>query len=314
MGDLPALAVNPVARVVPLSSGGFVEVFESFRVPWRPQISHSGQGVHLLLDVARSRTLPEADGLVGSDFDLVELAGVRSWQVTIRNWGVDPGVIRSAAVFLASRTVPEFPDTDGDGITDGAERMTVGTVPVFPDLDGDLLSDGQEIASRTFRFTIDGVSVDRSIRTDPFDFDTDNDGLSDGAELLPGAGVSLTDPTDSDTDRDGLADGPERLTYGSDPTLTDTDRDSLSDYVEVTPRTFRVEIDNLVVERTLVTSPVAADTDADGLTDSEEWDGVARYGFITDPTDPDTDRDGLSDLDEVTGLNLRPTNPVLSDT
>src|SRR2546430_495404 len=88
-GALPALAVNPVARVVPLSSGGFVEVFESFRVPWRPQISHSGQGVHLLLDVARSRSLPESDGLVGSDLALDDLAGGRTLQVTIRNWGVD---------------------------------------------------------------------------------------------------------------------------------------------------------------------------------------------------------------------------------
>src|SRR5437867_3604643 len=177
----------------------------------------------------------------------------------------------------------------GDGIADGAERITIGTVPVFPDLDGDLLPDGPEIASRVFRFTIDGVSVDRNIRTDPFDFDTDNDGLPDGAELLPGAGVSLTDPTDADTDRDGLVDGRERLTYGSDPALTDTDADSLSDLLEVTPRVFRAEIDGFVVERPLVTSPVAADTDADGLADNEEWDGVSRFGFLTDPTDPDTD-------------------------
>lgn len=313
-GELPALLANPVARAVPLPSGGFVEVFESFRVPWRPQIIRSGQGVHLLLDVARSRTLPESDGLVGSDVALDDLVGVRSWQVTVRNWGVGAGLIRSAAVFLASRTSPEFPDTDGDGITDGAERSVIGTVPVLPDLDGDRLSDGQEVASRTFRFTVDGVSFDRSIRTDPFDFDTDNDGLPDGSELLPTEGSSLTDPTDSDTDRDGLVDGPERLTYGSDPTITDTDGDSLSDYLEVTPRAFRAEIDDLVVERPLVTSPVAADTDGDGLTDNEEWDGVSRYGFITDSTDPDTDRDGLSDLDEVTGLNRKPTNPLRSDT
>src|SRR5256712_3936827 len=313
-GDLPALTVNPVARAVPLSSGGFVEVFESFRVPWRPPISHSRQGVHLLLDVPRSRSLPESDGLVGSDLALEDLAGVRTWQVTIRNGGVDLGVIRRAAVFLASRTDPELPDTDDDGIADGAERMTIGTVAGFPDRDGDLLPDGQEIALRTLRFTIDGVSVDRSIRTDPFDFDTDHDGLPDGAELLPQAGVSLTDPTDADTDRDGLADGRERRTYGSDPTLTDTDEDSLSDYLEVTPRAFRAEIDGLVVERLLVTSPVMADTDGEGLPDNEERDALSRSGFITDPTDPDTDRDGLSDLDEVTGLNRRPTNPLLSDT
>src|SRR5437867_4018638 len=237
-GDLPALAVNPVARVVPLSSGGFVEVFESFRVPWRPQISHSGQGVHLLLDVARSRSLPESDGLVGSDLALEDLAGVRTWQVTIRNGGVDAGVIRSAAVFLASRTIPEVPDSDGDGIADGAERMTIGTVPVFPDLDGDLLPDGQEIASRTFRFTIDGVSVDRNIRTDPFDFDTDHDGLPDGAELLPGPEGSLTDPTDSDTDRDGLSDLDEVTGLNRRPTnplLSDTDDDGVIDGLDLSP-------------------------------------------------------------------------------
>src|SRR3989454_5531161 len=55
-------------------------------------------------------------------------------------------------------------------------------------------------------------------------------------------------------------------------------------------------------------------SDRDGLADNEEWDGVSRYGFMTDTTDPDTDRDGPSDLDEVTGLNRRPTNPLLSDT
>src|SRR6059036_3113121 len=92
------------------------------------------------------------------------------------------------------------------------------------------------------------------------------------------------------------------------------DEDSLSDYLEVTPRAFRAEIDGLVVERPLVTSPVMADTDRDGLADNEEWEGVSRYGFITDPTDPDTDRDGLSDLDEVQGLNRKPTNPLRSDT
>jgi len=313
-GDLPAIGVNPVARTVPLASGGFVEVFESFRVPWRPQIVQTGQGVHLLLDATRSRNLPESDGLVGSNLTLADLVGARSWQITIRNHGLGAGLIPSAGVFLAAWTSPGTPDTDGDGISDGTERTTIGTVPVLPDLDGDLRSDGDEIGSRTFRFMIDGVAVERNIRTDPFDFDTDNDGLPDGSELFPGEALSLTDPTDSDTDRDGLGDGAERLTHGSDPALTDTDGDTLSDHREVTPRAFRAEIDDVVVERPLVTSPVAADTDGDGLADNEEWDGVQRYGFITDPTDPDTDRDGLSDLDEVQGLNRKPTNPLRSDT
>src|SRR3989454_560259 len=225
-GDLPSLSISPETRVLHLSSGVSVELFEGFRVPWRPQIAYSVSGVHLLLDVTRSRSMPESDGLVGTDLAFEDLVGVRTWHVTVHNHGLSPGLVRSAAVFLASRT----------------------------------------------------------------------------------------SPTDPDTDRDGLRDGPERATYGSDPTLTDTDGDTLSDYVEVTPQAFRAEIDGQFVERPVVTSPIAPDTDGDGLRDDEEWDGESAYGFLTDPSDPDTDRDGLSDHDEVVGLNRRPTNPLHSDT
>jgi len=313
-GDLPSLSVSPATRVLALPSGGSVELFESFRVPWQPQIVHSGSGVHLLLDVTRPRSFPESDGLVGTDLALEDLVGVRAWHVTVYNHGLSPGLIRNGAVFVASRTSPASPDTDGDGLSDGLERSAIGTVPVFPDLDSDLISDGDEVASRTVRFTIDGTPIERTIRTDPFDFDSDDDGLLDGLELRPGEGMSPTDPTDPDTDRDGLLDGPERAIYASDPTLTDTDGDTLSDSVEVTPQTFRAEIDGQFVERPVVTSPIAPDTDGDGLRDDEEWDGEAAYGFLTDPSDPDTDRDGLSDHDEVVGLNRRPTNPLHSDT
>jgi len=313
-GDLPSLSISPANRVLPVSSGGSAELFEAFRVPWRPQIVYSASGVHLLLDVTRPRSLPESDGLVGTDLALEDLVGVRTWQVTVHNHGLNPGLVVGAAAFVASRTSPANPDTDGDGLSDGLERSSIGTVPVFPDLDSDLIADGEEVASRIVRFTIDGTLSERTIRTDPFDFDTDDDGLLDGLELRPGAGASPTDPTDPDTDRDGLRDGPERAIHGSDPTLTDTDGDTLSDYVEVTPRAFRAEIDGQFVDRPVVTSPSAPDTDGDGLRDDEEWDGESAYGFLTDPTDPDTDRDGLSDHDEVVGLNRRPTNPLHSDT
>src|SRR5207247_8830955 len=76
----------------------------------------------------------------------------------------------------------------------------------------------------------------------------------------------------------------------------------------------RAETYGLAVELSVGTSPISPDTDADGLRDDEEWDGVSNVGFPTDPSDPDTDRDGLADLDEIVGLNRRPTNPLLSDT
>ena len=313
-GELPALTVDPVGRTVPLPHGGILEVSDSFRVPWRPAVSPTETGVHLVLDLLRPRSLAESDGLVGSGLAAGDLSGVRSWHVIVRNHGAEGGRIASASILLACRTSPGVADTDHDGISDGMERSTTHTIPVLPDLDGDLLADGDEIASRVVHFVIDGAVYDRTIRTDPFDFDTDDDGLPDGLELLPGEGIRPSDPLDADTDDDGLLDGPERLMHGSDPTLTDTDEDTLSDFAEVIPREFRVEIDGLAVERSVVTSPVAPDTDGDGFRDDEEWDGASGYGFLTDPSDPDTDHDGLSDFDEITGLNRRPTNPLLSDT
>jgi hypothetical protein len=64
--------------------------------------------------------------------------------------------------------------------------------------------------------------------TDPFDPDTDDDGLADGAELANGA-----DPFDQDSDDDGLADGAEVDVHGTDPTDPDSDGDGIGDAFEV---------------------------------------------------------------------------------
>jgi hypothetical protein len=109
-------------------------------------------------------------------------------------------------------------------------------------------------------------------------------------------------------------DGVERNRYGSDPSRTDTDGDRLSDFREVTPQILDLEVSGVLEQRSIVTSPISADTDLDGLQDDQEWDGAALFGFRTDPSDPDTDRDGLADFDEIRGLNRRPTNPLVSDT
>jgi hypothetical protein len=214
---------------------------------------------------------------------------------------------------VAARTSPAISDTDGDGLSDGLER-SFGTAPVAPDTDADGLLDGAEVASRSFTFVVDGSAIARTIRTNPLVFDTDQDGLVDGMELLPGIGQSLSDPTDPDTDRDGLLDGVERNRYGSDPSRTDSDGDGLSDFREVTPQILALEVNGVLEQRSVVTSPISVDTDLDGLQDDQEWDGAALFGVGTDPSDPDTDRDGLGDLDEIQGLNRRPTNPLLADT
>ena len=59
--------------------------------------------------------------------------------------------------------------------------------------------------------------------TDPFNPDSDDDGLSDGNEF----NNLSTDPMDKDSDDDGLEDGVEVLQTFTDPLVPDLDEDSM---------------------------------------------------------------------------------------
>jgi len=142
-----------------------------------------------------------------------------------------------------------------------------------------------EFIDRTGDLDADGLDNELEVRagTKLTASDTDNDSLTDFAELEE----YNTDPTDPDGDSDGLRDGQE-VTLGTDPTDPDTDGDGLGDAAEVNE---------------YGTDPTDPDTDDDGLTDGEEVD---EYG--TDPMDSDTNGDGLDD-----GLQRRVLagNPVV---
>nr|WP_277307736.1 VWA domain-containing protein [Arthrobacter sp. Soil736] len=132
--------------------------------------------------------------------------------------------------------------------------------------------------------------------------DSDNDGLNDCVEIQgahsPGTALRYTsDPFDADTDKDGLPDGDEVRPLGadvgiptasdtfqvlSDPAKADTDGDGLSDPAELDEET----------------SVWRADTDADGLGDSDE------LSWTTDPLGGDTDGDGYGDGTEVQWAKL----------
>jgi len=148
--------------------------------------------------------------------------------------------------------------------------------------------------------------------TEPYVFDTDSDGLSDGDEV----NVYLTNPLNADSDSDGIPDGEEVNVIGSDPLVVDTDADGLTDFDEVNVHG---------------TDPLSADTDADSMADGWEVanglnpliddansdsdsDGLINLLELANGTDPlnvDTDDDGLTDGDEV---NIHLTNPTIEDT
>lgn len=87
------------------------------------------------------------------------------------------------------------------------------TAAVEGDLDADGLSNDQEAA----------------LSTDPGDSDSDDDGLSDGDEML----IVRTDPNNRDSDSDLLLDGDEVNAYGTNPNASDSDGDGASDGLEV---------------------------------------------------------------------------------
>ncbi len=114
--------------------------------------------------------------------------------------------------------------------------------------------------------------------------DTDDDGLSDWAEM----NEHDTSPLEADTDGDGLTDAEEINEYDTDPNNADTDGDGLEDGEEV---------------NSYETDPLEEDTDGDGLSDGEE---VNEYN--TDPLSADSDGDGLTDAEEVNEYNTDPNN------
>jgi hypothetical protein len=99
--------------------------------------------------------------------------------------------------------------------------------------------------------------------SDPFNADSDGDGLPDGIEYLLKGDPFSARPEDDD-DGDGLT-NIEEVRLGTDPSRADTDGDGLSDGDEV---------------KIYHTDPLRMDTDGDGFPDGLE------VALGTDPLDP----------------------------
>ncbi|MHA1966208.1 MAG: hypothetical protein ACW964_00275 [Candidatus Hodarchaeales archaeon] len=173
-------------------------------------------------------------------------------------------------------TDPRKNDTDGDGILDSDEitELSVGigsynpkyqTSALDPDSDSDGWPDGLEL-----------TATDGDSRYDPYESDTNNNGILDGYErdfdfdLISdgdeyytynsyGDDGGFLDYRNPDSDFDGLMDGDEILVYGTQPFNPDTDYDGYSDPLELwigtDPLTFTSEEEFLAMVLRL-TSPL----------------------------------------------------------
>ncbi|MEZ5448558.1 MAG: cadherin domain-containing protein [Thiolinea sp.] len=207
--------------------------------------------------------------------DSLNACATQPFTVTVRDVDEDndsDGLMDSQEALLG--TDRWNPDTDGDGLNDGAEVNTHGTDPLMADTDGEGLSDGDEVNTHG---------------TDPLKADTDGEGLSDADEV----NTHGTDPLKADTDGEGLSDAVEVNDAGTDPLKADTDGDGVSDAVEVgNDPTMPQDTDG---DKT----PDALDTDDDGdgvLTAAEAPD--ADGNLLPDDA-RDTDGDTVPDYLDV---------------
>ncbi len=215
----------------------------------------SGWGLTGIVSVRRSGRDSDGDGVP----DWWELANGIDMSDVGDAANDDDGDGLTNRLEYENQTYAQDPDSDNDGLADGAEVLVQGTDPNIADSDEDGLVDGDEVLE---------------YMTDPLSSDTDGDGLDDAQELL----TLQSDPLSIDTDSDGIDD---LFEYENQLDLNDSS-DALAD----------VDGDGLtnLAEYQIGTDVRVADTDADDLSDGDE-----ELMWSTNPLDRDTDDDGMFD-------------------
>ena len=205
-------------------------------------------------------------------------------------------------------------DLDDDGSPDLSELLCFSNFlngdATCADPDGDGLGDANG----------DGIE-DRNgsnIGTDPFDPDSDDDGMKDGVDPLP----TIPGPF-LDSDLDGVPDKDDNCDFVVNPDQRNTDDgftgtpggDGSGDACDSDD-----DADGLsdAEEAAFTSSPVKRDTDGDGVRDDVErnyryaspahgFGGAAQTGSAN-PNDTDSDDDGATDGQEVNGICYNPGN------
>jgi MYXO-CTERM domain-containing protein len=191
-------------------------------------------------------------------------------------------------------------DTDEDGLNDDVEGG-LGTDPYDDDSDDDGLIDGDEVDT---------------YETDPMDADSDDGGVDDGTEIGDG-----TDPNDGvddgatyDPDEDGLTNA-EEVAEGTDAGDPDSDDDGLLDGEEVheheTDPNDADSDDGGIDDGTEVGDGTDPNAEGDDDPDDDGLDNAGEDAAGSDRADEDSDDDGLLDGAEV---NDHGTDPTAADT
>ncbi len=163
----------------------------------------------------------------------------------------DPEYLNGMASATASNGLDYFvvwsnsSDYDGDGYTVFGQRLETDGAKIGTEFQINLHTESNQMNPQVstdgkgYAIVWDSEHADNSgssiyaavynwqTRTNPLNNDSDNDGLTDGDEVL----IYGTSPVDSDSDEDRLTDG-EEVTIGTDPLNSDSDNDGFSDSEE----------------------------------------------------------------------------------
>ncbi|MBP7829734.1 MAG: S8 family serine peptidase [Kiritimatiellae bacterium] len=201
---------------------------------------------------------------------------------------------------------PTNPDTDYDSLLDGLEAQ-LGTSPTAWDTDGDGMPDGFEVLDALGNLRDPSQRLNPLDPTDGDD-DYDHDGLTNYEEYLVRDGLIgnmpddalwdyWSDPFNPDSDGDGMPDGWE-VWYGlhpMDPVGTRVEGESVTRY-SVLATGGDPDSDGLWNLREY---NIRFRFDAGA-------DPYQVHGVSTDPHNPDTDNDGLGDGEEDRALRAHP--------
>ena len=240
----------------------------------------------------------------GNDYNNWVFTSVRHWdEDSIGNWTLkvrdqsspDEGTWNSWKLMIHGSEL--ITDSDEDGLLDSEETSDgYGTDPYDWDSDDDGLGDGMEVLT---------------LGTDPLSNDSDLDGLDDYDEI----NNHTTNPLSNDTDSDGLLDWDEIYIHLTNPLQFDEDADSDGWYwfedCNDSDSTINPDVgeslngldDNCI--NGIDEGYELMDSDQDGLND---WKEYHTYG--TNHYAADTDGDGLQDRDEI---EIYFSDPLVSD-
>ena len=200
-------------------------------------------------------------------------------------------------------------DNDGDGLANFIDG-DIDNDGIIDNINGPLLKTGPDLLANGRASSYPYKNADRTGKPNPYDLDSDGDGLVDAMEAGFPPGVIISNGLATGARTNGWANNVRALTTLS---LLNSDARGPADYVDIDSDDDGIS-DNIEGQSTSgYAIPSVSDTDGDGISDSYDFminnfggNGITPYDHdidnIPDYLDLDTDNDGAADINEASKI------------